>query len=105
MQQLLQNMCGPAVLSFPSCTVQAFGVVCAARRVGHTDQLAIKKIANAFGSLVSARRTLREVKLLRLLQHVNVISLIDIMHAPPVERFTDVYLVRQRRRCSACMGC
>jgi len=36
------------------------------------EQVAIKKIANAFDNKVDAKRTLREIKLLRHLDHENV---------------------------------
>lgn len=36
------------------------------------DMVAIKKIANAFDNHMDAKRTLREIKLLRHLDHENV---------------------------------
>lgn len=36
------------------------------------EMVAIKKIANAFDSYMDAKRTLREIKLLRHLDHENV---------------------------------
>jgi serine/threonine protein kinase len=41
------------------------------------EMVAIKKIANAFDNNMDAKRTLREIKLLRHLDHENVM-LIDI---------------------------
>ena len=51
----------------------AYGVVCSAKdqqaEAGQaSDKVAIKKITNAFENLVDARRTLREMKLLRYLR-------------------------------------
>ena len=57
------------------------------------EKVAIKKIANAFENLTDARRTLREIKLLRHLRHENVIAVRDILRPPSRERFSDVYLV------------
>ena len=73
----------------------AYGVVCSARVAGSTDKVAIKKIQNAFENETDARRTLREVTLLRQLHHENVIKLKDIMQPPGSSRehFRDVYLV------------
>lgn len=38
------------------------------------EKVAIKKIGNAFENLTDARRTLREIKLLRHLKHDNIIA-------------------------------
>jgi serine/threonine protein kinase len=56
-------------------------------------QCAIKKISNAFENAVDAKRTLREIKLLRHLSHENIVQIRDII--PPVSRtnFKDVYVV------------
>ncbi|KAJ7540509.1 hypothetical protein O6H91_10G019900 [Diphasiastrum complanatum] len=71
----------------------AYGIVCSARNTEKGDKVAIKKIANAFENTTDARRTLREIRLLRHLCHENVISIKDIMK--PVNRynFNDVYVV------------
>jgi hypothetical protein len=55
--------------------------------------VAIKKIANAFENLTDARRTLREIKLLRHLRHENIIAVKDILRPPSKDKFNDVYLV------------
>jgi hypothetical protein len=55
--------------------------------------VAIKKIANAFENLTDARRTLREIKLLRHLRHENIIAVKDILRPPSRDKFNDVYLV------------
>ena len=70
----------------------AYGVVCSARNSLTGEKVAIKKIGNAFSNLVDARRTLREVMLLRHLQHENVIAVRDILR-PPSPDFQDVYVV------------
>lgn len=70
----------------------AYGVVCSAKDALSGDKVAIKKITNAFDNLTDARRTLREMKLLRHLKHENIIALRDIPR-PPTRDFKDVYLV------------
>jgi mitogen-activated protein kinase 1/3 len=70
----------------------AYGVVCSAKNTVTGEKVAIKKIGNAFENLTDARRTLREIKLLRHLRHENIIGVRDIMKASR-ERFSDVYLV------------
>ena len=71
----------------------AYGVVCSARNVDTGEKVAIKKITNAFENAIDAKRTLREIKLLRHLHHENVIRIVDVT-APVVEpEFNDVYVM------------
>lgn len=61
-------------------------------------EVAIKKIGNAFESVIDAKRTLREMKLLQHLDHENIIRIVDLW--PPQgnggsvdpAQFTDVYI-------------
>ncbi|XP_010513793.2 PREDICTED: mitogen-activated protein kinase 5-like, partial [Camelina sativa] len=50
----------------------AYGFVCAAVDSETHKEIAIKKIGKAFDNKVDAKRTLREIKLLRHLEHENV---------------------------------
>jgi len=43
------------------------------------EEVAIKKIGNAFDNRIDAKRTLREIKLLRHLDHENVILLFFVI--------------------------
>ena len=65
----------------------AYGVVCSARHEGTKEKVAIKKITNAFENLTDAKRTLREVKLLRHLKHDNIIAVKDIMAPPNKDKY------------------
>ncbi|CAA6656867.1 unnamed protein product [Spirodela intermedia] len=56
------------------------------------EMVAIKKIANAFDNHIDAKRTLREIKLLRHLDHENVIAIRDVIPPPVREPFNDVYI-------------
>ena len=71
----------------------AYGVVCSATSSTSAERVAIKKIGNAFDNLTDARRTLREIVLLRHLRHDNIIGLRDIMKPSERDSFKDVYLV------------
>jgi serine/threonine protein kinase len=66
----------------------AYGIVVAAKDLSAEDQennlVAIKKIERAFEHKVFMQRTLRELKILRLLQHENIISISTIL--PPVSK-------------------
>ena len=77
----------------------AYGVVCAARDElggnGNESLVAIKKINNAFEHAVYTKRTLREIRLLRLLKHENIIGVKTIL--PPLHRdgFRDLYVISE----------
>ncbi|KAF9597883.1 hypothetical protein IFM89_022095 [Coptis chinensis] len=49
----------------------AYGIVCSVLNSETNEMVAIKKIANAFDNHMDAKRTLREIKLLRHLDHEN----------------------------------
>ncbi|URD98588.1 mitogen-activated protein kinase [Musa troglodytarum] len=53
--------------------------------------VATKKIGNAFDNRIDAKRTLREIKLLRHMDHENVIAIKYIIRTPKRENFNDVY--------------
>eukprot|EP00227_Mantoniella_beaufortii_P003667 CAMPEP_0197617476 /NCGR_PEP_ID=MMETSP1326-20131121/61054_1 /TAXON_ID=1155430 /ORGANISM="Genus nov. species nov., Strain RCC2288" /LENGTH=431 /DNA_ID=CAMNT_0043186369 /DNA_START=205 /DNA_END=1497 /DNA_ORIENTATION=+ len=71
----------------------AYGVVCSARNVENYEKVAIKKITNAFENAIDAKRTLREIKLLRHLHHENVIRIVDVTAPANVQNFNDVYVM------------
>lgn len=71
----------------------AYGVVCSARNVETGEKIAIKKISNAFENATDARRTLREIRLLRHLYHENIIAVKDIMKPLGRRSFNDLYIV------------
>ncbi|KAJ6729732.1 MITOGEN-ACTIVATED PROTEIN KINASE [Salix viminalis] len=71
----------------------AYGIVCAAVNAETREEVAIKKIGNAFDNRIDAKRTLREIKLLRHMDHENVIAIKDIIRPPQTENFNDVYIV------------
>lgn len=71
----------------------AYGIVCAAVNSDTHEEVAIKKIGNAFDNIIDAKRTLREIKLLRHMEHENVIAIKDIIRPPKKDAFNDVYIV------------
>uniref|UniRef100_A0A3N7ETK4 mitogen-activated protein kinase n=1 Tax=Populus trichocarpa TaxID=3694 RepID=A0A3N7ETK4_POPTR len=71
----------------------AYGIVCAAVNSDTHEEVAIKKIGNAFDNRIDAKRTLREIMLLRHMDHENVIAIRDITRPPKKEAFNDVYIV------------
>lgn len=73
----------------------AYGIVCSAFDSEANEEVAVKKIGAVFDNKIDAKRTLREIKLLRHLEHENIIAIRDII--PPLKRenFNDVYIVTE----------
>uniref|UniRef100_A0A6N2LNX1 mitogen-activated protein kinase n=1 Tax=Salix viminalis TaxID=40686 RepID=A0A6N2LNX1_SALVM len=71
----------------------SYGVVCAAIDTHTGDKVAIKKINDVFEHISDAIRILREVKLLRLLRHPDIVEIKRIMLPPSKREFKDIYVV------------
>lgn len=70
----------------------AYGCVASFRDRRTGGRVAVKKITNAFHDLVDGKRILREVKLLKQLDHENIIRIRDIF-PPRSPDFEDIYIV------------
>ncbi|KAG2305612.1 hypothetical protein Bca4012_085142 [Brassica carinata] len=71
----------------------SYGVVCAAIDTHTGERVAIKKINDVFEHISDALRILREVKLLRLLRHPDIVEIKSIMLPPSKREFRDIYVV------------
>ncbi|XP_029671432.1 mitogen-activated protein kinase p38b-like isoform X2 [Formica exsecta] len=72
----------------------AYGQVCSAVDTTTGQKVAIKKLARPFQSAVHAKRTYRELRMLKHMNHENVIGLLDVFHpSVSLEDFQHVYLV------------
>lgn len=69
----------------------AFGLVCSAVDKLTGQNVAVKKIMKPFSTSVLAKRTYRELKLLKHLRHENLITLDDIFISP----LEDIYFVNE----------
>jgi len=75
----------------------AYGLICSAKDTVSGQDVAVKKIANAFEDAIDCKRMLREMRLLQHFSHENVLTLRDIMLPPegPIANWKDVYLVTE----------
>jgi serine/threonine protein kinase len=71
----------------------AYGTVVIADDTNKNIQIAIKKIERAFEHKLFAKRTLRELKILRLLSHENIIQLKTIQKPEDKKKFNEIYAV------------
>ncbi|KRX82522.1 Mitogen-activated protein kinase 14, partial [Trichinella sp. T6] len=71
----------------------AYGCVCSARDKRRGTRVAIKKLMRPFQSATHAKRTFRELKVLKHMKHENVIDLVDLFTCDEsAESLTDVYM-------------
>ncbi|KAH8264101.1 hypothetical protein KR038_002941 [Drosophila bunnanda] len=77
----------------------SYGQVAIARLHGSFKRVAMKKLLQPFESSEHAKRVYREIRLLKHMNHVNVIGLLDTFHPPSsnpnptMDDFQQVYLV------------
>lgn len=71
----------------------AYGMVCGAIDRQTKQSVAIKKCRNIFHSKTLAKRTLRELRILRLVSHDNIIKLIKVLKPADETDFNELYLV------------
>jgi len=73
----------------------AYGVVVSARDSRSGQMVAIKKIEKAFEHSTFTKRTLRELKILRLIQHENVIGIKTIQLPRSRDDLDEIYVVSE----------
>nr|DAD32057.1 TPA_asm: hypothetical protein HUJ06_010908 [Nelumbo nucifera] len=71
----------------------SYGVVGSAIDTHTRERVAIKKINDVFEHVSDATRILREIKLLRLLRHPDIVEIKHIMLPPSRREFKDIYVV------------
>lgn len=71
----------------------SYGVVCSAVDTHAREKVAIKKINDIFEHVSDATRILREIKLLRILRHPDIVEIKHILLPPSRREFKDIYVV------------
>lgn len=72
-----------------------YAVVCVAEDEGLKENVAIKKIESGFEHITYTKRTLRELRILRHLQHENLIDVRNIFMVGTKDEFEDIYVVSE----------
>ncbi|KAG9510628.1 Succinate--CoA ligase [ADP-forming] subunit beta, mitochondrial, partial [Fragariocoptes setiger] len=81
----------------------AQGVCCSAKDEILGKRIAIKKLSRPFQSPTHAKRAYRELKLMRLVKHPNIINLYNVFTPQhSLEEFQDVYLVMELMDANLC---
>lgn len=71
----------------------SYGQVAQATQLSTGRRVAIKRMLNIFDDPVDCKRILREICLLRKLQHPLVIELVEIIKPRDLDNFKDLYVV------------
>ncbi|KAL9875161.1 stress-activated protein kinase JNK isoform X1 [Glossina fuscipes] len=81
----------------------AQGIVCAAYDTVTEQNVAIKKLSRPFQNVTHAKRAYREFKLMKLVNHKNIIGLLNAFTPQRnLEEFQDVYLVMELMDANLC---
>jgi len=73
----------------------AYGIVCSAEDEVEGQQVAVKKIEGVFEHITITKRTLRELRILRHLQHENLVQIKSIFIPHTKATFEDIYVVSE----------
>ena len=73
-----------------------YGVVIKVKDTRTNQECSIKKILSIFDNKITALRTYREIKLLKSLNHENVLSLNDLLISEPMDTYNDIYLITDK---------
>jgi serine/threonine protein kinase len=77
----------------------AYGIVVSAKDTSSTDAeselVAIKKIERAFEHVIFTKRTLRELRIMRLLRHENILQIKNIQEPKNRHDFRDIYVITE----------
>ncbi|KOC65950.1 Stress-activated protein kinase JNK [Habropoda laboriosa] len=81
----------------------AQGIVCAAYDTVTAQNVAIKKLSRPFQNVTHAKRAYREFKLMKLVNHKNIIGLLNAFTPQrSLDEFQDVYLVMELMDANLC---
>eukprot|EP00406_Dinophysis_acuminata_P056074 CAMPEP_0179303018 /NCGR_PEP_ID=MMETSP0797-20121207/48365_1 /TAXON_ID=47934 /ORGANISM="Dinophysis acuminata, Strain DAEP01" /LENGTH=402 /DNA_ID=CAMNT_0021012569 /DNA_START=93 /DNA_END=1301 /DNA_ORIENTATION=+ len=73
----------------------AYGIVCSAEDKEVGEKIAVKKIEGVFEHITITKRTLRELRILRHLQHENLMQVKNIFMTGMKDDFEEIYVVSE----------
>ena len=73
----------------------SYGMVCEARHVPTGERVAIKHVSKIFDDIVDCKRLLREISILRYLNHPNVVKIREIIKPDNFDSFNELYVVME----------
>lgn len=73
----------------------SYGVVCEAKHLPSGDRVAIKKMSDIFNDLIDCKRLLREISILRYVNHPNVVRIRELLLPKDLESFNELFIVME----------
>lgn len=73
----------------------SYGSVCRAVQMSTGNKVAIKRVKNVFEDEVDCKRILREITLMRKMNHPAVVKIIEILEPEDVSNFQQLYIVME----------
>ena len=71
----------------------SYGAVCSAIHRPTGNKVAIKKMDGIFDDEIDCKRILREINLLRKLNHPYVVNILDVLEPKDLQNFDTLYVV------------
>jgi mitogen-activated protein kinase 1/3 len=73
----------------------SYGSVCRALQISTGQKVAIKRVKNVFEDDVDCKRILREITLMRKMNHPSVVKIIEIIEPTNSKDFRELYIVME----------
>ena len=73
----------------------SYGMVCEAKHLPTGERVAIKQMTGIFDDIVDCKRLLREISILRYLNHPNVVKLKEIIQPKNLHTFNELYIIME----------
>lgn len=86
---------GPNYEIIKQLGVGSYGMVCEARHIASGERVAIKHVTKIFDDIIDCKRLLREIFILRYLNHPNVVRIRDIILPSNLDTFNELYVVME----------
>jgi mitogen-activated protein kinase 1/3 len=86
---------GPSYEIIKQLGVGSYGMVCEARHLPTGERVAIKHVTKIFDDIIDCKRLLREITLLKYLNHQNIVKIREIIRPENLESFNELYVVME----------
>ena len=73
----------------------SYGMVCEAKYLPTGERVAIKNVGKIFDDIIDCKRLLREITILKYLNHPNVVKIREIIKPDNLEDFNELYVVME----------
>ncbi|OMJ75268.1 hypothetical protein SteCoe_25626 [Stentor coeruleus] len=94
-KQIIDWNVGPSYEIIKQLGAGSYGMVCEARHVPSGERVAIKHVTKIFDDIVDCKRLLREISILRYLDHPNVVKIREIIKPNDLDNFNELYVVME----------